>query len=299
MSKRDNFVKMRIDTVTGPKVVTMASRLCHGQITPFDTARTLVVGGLCRLWAFAFEHVRDDNTLACTPDDVNHIVGVDKFCDIVPPEWLQVINPDRIHLPNFLEDNGLDPKLRAAARERKAKSRLRHKQVTAGHNQVTARHNHVTPLRVQSSESRVQSKTKNKDAPFDAASVVGLDCKAWSDWIAYRIAIHKPVRPASQAIAAKRLANMGPGQRDAVEYSIANGYQGLFAPQKTNGKAPPMKPDHSAEWAEARARAKAVGFRDPGAQESVGAYMTSIKLYEQRMPSAAAVLQHLHSARTT
>jgi hypothetical protein len=42
----------------------------------------------------------------------------------------------------------------------------------------------------------------------------------------------------------------------------------------------PKPPDHSAEWAEAKSRAKAIGFRAPGAQESVGAYMTDIKLAE-------------------
>jgi hypothetical protein len=120
---------------------------------------------------------------------------------------------------------------------------------------------------------------------FDAATMPGLDAKAWGEWIGYRSEIKKPIRPASLSLAAKRLAAMGPGQRAAVEYSIASGYQGLFAP-KPNGKhQPAAAPDHSAEWAEAKALGASVGFRAPWPQESVGAYRTSIKLEMNRLPA--------------
>jgi len=51
----------------------------------------------------------------------------------------------------------------------------------------------------------------------------------------------------------------------------------------------PNLPDHSAEWLEAKSLAQAIGFRDPWPQESVGAYMTDIKL-EMNQPAAGKVL---------
>jgi hypothetical protein len=119
---------------------------------------------------------------------------------------------------------------------------------------------------------------------FNALTVPGLDVAVWIEWIAYRSEIKKPIRPASLALAAKRLAAMGPGQRAAVEYSIASGYQGLFAP-KPNGKHAPPVPNHSAEWAEAKHLAASIGFRPPWPQESVGAYTTSIKMEMNKSPA--------------
>jgi len=57
-------------------------------------------------------------------------------------------------------------------------------------------------------------------------------------------------------------------------------------PTRMNGA---VNPDHSAEWAEAKSRAAAIGFRPPGSVESVGAYMTSIKLMENRVPSKSVL----------
>jgi hypothetical protein len=90
----------------------------------------------------------------------------------------------------------------------------------------------------------------------------GLDEDAWKMWVEYRKQIRKPLTQASIPLAQKRLAALGPQQREAVEYSIGNGYQGLFAPksaqkvvQKLNG--------HAIEMRELMARAEKVGFRAP------------------------------------
>jgi hypothetical protein len=50
------------------------------------------------------------------------------------------------------------------------------------------------------------------------------------------------------------------------------------APKGKPGAAP--APNNDAAWAEAKARAQAIGFREPGPTEPVGAYMTSVKLAE-------------------
>jgi len=93
-----------------------------------------------------------------------------------------------------------------------------------------------------------------------ARAVLGLDTTAWDRWLEYRASIGKPIKPPSLLAAATEFASHGSGQAAAVQHSIANSYQGLFAP-KSNGKPqPPPKrerPPTEAEIAEARRRAAA------------------------------------------
>ncbi len=123
-----------------------------------------------------------------------------------------------------------------------------------------------------------------------AAPVPGLDAKAWARWIEYRQAIRKPIRPVSVPAAQRALAKHGPDQAAVVEQSIANSWQGLFALKdhaKGGAQPPGGRPDEAA-WAEARARAAAIGFRDPWPQESAPGYMTQVKLAEDARPRRRA-----------
>lgn len=59
-------------------------------------------------------------------------------------------------------------------------------------------------------------------------NVAGLDPEAWTRWIAYRIAIKKPIKPISIHLAATRLSRYGKDQAAVVDRSISNGWTGLF-----------------------------------------------------------------------
>lgn len=59
----------------------------------------------------------------------------------------------------------------------------------------------------------------------------GLDATAWEAWTAYRESIRKPIKPASVPAAQRALAKFGDQQWAVVDHSIANGYQGLYAPK--------------------------------------------------------------------
>lgn len=90
-------------------------------------------------------------------------------------------------------------------------------------------------------------------------------------WLEYRKAIKKPLKPASIPLAQKRLAALGPQQMEAVEYSIANGYQGLFAPKSAKTVIRKINNDAS-EMLELRVRAEKIGFRIPRDGEDVISY---------------------------
>jgi hypothetical protein len=63
--------------------------------------------------------------------------------------------------------------------------------------------------------------------------VPNLDAEAWDRWLEFRKEIRKPVKAASLAALAKKLAAFGDEQKAVVEQSIAFGWVGLF-PLKEN-----------------------------------------------------------------
>lgn len=89
-------------------------------------AVTLVLGSLVRFWIYADSHIRDDDTLEITLDEINEVVGVDGFAQALPAEWLQVIDAEHVQLPNFHEHNGSSEKQRRDNARRQAEYRHRH-----------------------------------------------------------------------------------------------------------------------------------------------------------------------------
>lgn len=115
-----------------------------------------------------------------------------------------------------------------------------------------------------------RSEVKPKGARAREASLAaalatpGLDVGAFRRWEVYRRESLKPIRPASMEAAAQEMAALGKRQAEAVQHSMASGYQGLFpktAGTNGNGHAqPPPKrerPPTADEIAEARRKAAA------------------------------------------
>lgn len=110
---------------------------------------SLTVGALVRFWMFADSQIDDDNTLAITLDEINELVGIEGFAQALPADWLQVIDPNHVQLPNFLEHNGSSEKLRRDNARRQ--SEYRHRQharnvtrdVTASNDSNDARPDHT------------------------------------------------------------------------------------------------------------------------------------------------------------
>lgn len=89
-------------------------------------------------------------------------------------------------------------------------------------------------------------KERDADIKNDISESVpdGLDLKAWERWKRYRGEIRKPIKPASILAAQASLAGFGSDQSSVVEHSIAQGWQGLFAPKGGNG----IKHGRESEW---------------------------------------------------
>ena len=73
--------------------------------------------------------------------------------------------------------------------------------------------------------------------------VEGLDVVAWERWVAFRKAIRKPIKPASEHAMQMKLAKFGAEQEEVVNQSISNQWQGLFDLRKTKPGEKPVKTD--------------------------------------------------------
>lgn len=107
----------------------------------------------------------------------------------------------------------------AAERQRRYRERLH----------GVTRESRVTHGRV----TRPETETETEQRQSKKAASPGLNALAWEKWLEYRKRRKPPIRPESIEAAQKELAKFGDEQMAVVEHSIAQGYQGLYAP-KTN-----------------------------------------------------------------
>ena len=71
-----------------------------------------------------------------------------------------------------------------------------------------------------------------------------LDQAAWERWVAYRVAIRKPIKTASEHAMKLKLSRYGADQDAVVNQSISNQWQGLF---ELKDKKKPDRPTKSPE----------------------------------------------------
>lgn len=95
-------------------------------VTPLP-AVTLLIGSLARLWMIADTHIGQDDILALNANQVDKLIGIDGFCEILPNDWLEVLDGNRVKLPNYHRHNGTTAKERSSNAERQARFRALHR----------------------------------------------------------------------------------------------------------------------------------------------------------------------------
>lgn len=141
-------------------------------VTERDITRdeTLLLGALIRLWMYADSHIRDDNVLTITLDEINEIVGVENFAQCLPTDWLQIIDADHVELPDFLEHNGTSARQRKNNAKRQANHRWKKKQldvtrdVTHSNARNDARPDQTRPNQTKLDHKEVPTEPVAKDA---------------------------------------------------------------------------------------------------------------------------------------
>jgi len=128
------------------------------------------------------------------------------------------------------------------------------REVESGENSERIRYRNTTRPPVTAGDRRSPPVTDPSNANTNKKEEgvpPGIDLSAWDAWFAYRKAAGKAIKPASVAAAQRKLAGFGDRQASVVEHSVANGYQGLYAPDAA--KPAPRKAQTVAiggvEWA--------------------------------------------------
>jgi uncharacterized phage protein (TIGR02220 family) len=106
--------------------------------------RNAVTGALVTLWVYADTHILDGDELRLSFDAIDRMVGIEGFCSLLGPEWIEETNYGcTVRLPGYCAKNGLlsKEKRRADNAERQRRYRERH---NAERNGVTS--NDVTRL---------------------------------------------------------------------------------------------------------------------------------------------------------
>ncbi|WP_250500576.1 hypothetical protein [Caballeronia sp. GAWG1-5s-s] len=110
-----DWIKMRADLHTHPKVVRIASAL--------KADRLRVVGGLHAVWCLFDVHSEDGVLDGYTPDALDDMIGFPGFArSLVSVGWL-IEEPDSLVVPRFDEHNGQSAKRRAQETQRKREAR--------------------------------------------------------------------------------------------------------------------------------------------------------------------------------
>ena len=111
-----DWIKMRSNLRTHPKVVRMASAL--------QADRLKTVGGLHAVWCLFDEHSIDGRLHGYTPEAVDDLVGWPGFSSaLIAIKWMEWDGSDGLTLPEFDTHNGASAKRRAMDADRKRAER--------------------------------------------------------------------------------------------------------------------------------------------------------------------------------
>lgn len=111
-----DWIKMRMDLQTHPKVVRISSYLKADKLT--------TIGALHAVWCIFDTHSSDGVMDGYSPDALDSMIGLKGFCcAMMEVEWMDYDGQSLV-LPNFFSHNGKSAKKRVADSERKREARM-------------------------------------------------------------------------------------------------------------------------------------------------------------------------------
>jgi hypothetical protein len=139
-----------------------------------DVSETLLVttclGAIVRLWNYADSHIRDDNRIDATFDEIDDLVGIPGFAAALPSDWLVKVDDETVELPDFLERNGTSAKHRSDNARRQAEWRARQKDSNSN-GDVTDRNARNDARPDQTRPDHIQKNGHTSAVPTDVQAV--------------------------------------------------------------------------------------------------------------------------------
>jgi len=232
-----NWIKLEVITPDKPEIFRIAEIL---NIDP-DAA----LGKVIRFWAWADQQMIDGNAecnaRGVTKSAIDRITFMAGFADaLIQVGWL-VESDGVLSLPNFERHNGKSSKKRAVTNERVTKIReLKRKGNAAS---VTQTDQKALPEEEEEEDINTdlplnpprQKRASKQFEPEAIALPDWLPETLWNEWVQFRQALRKPIRTEQGANGAirelEKFRQQGFTPEQVIRHSIANEYQGLFAPK--------------------------------------------------------------------
>lgn len=155
------WIKVEKAVLSDIRFKRMVREWCNDGALHESTAVTQLLGALTQLWLYADEHIRDDDTMRGTVDDINGFVGLQNFCQLLPPDWFVVVDADNVQLPDWLAHNGSLAKKRAMTQLRVAKHRTKANGNAPSLHIATHGNAHALPDQTRPDQT-IQDQTKQK-----------------------------------------------------------------------------------------------------------------------------------------
>ena len=135
---KPGWIKLQKNLRDDPRVLRMATALRERHAASRDVTDasrtsqpsrrffiTLAIGGLFELWRYADAAAGDDDIARGSLEQIEELTGIEGFGEVVPSDWLVVLDPDRLQFPDFHKNNSKskDPNSPAAIRNRRYRER--------------------------------------------------------------------------------------------------------------------------------------------------------------------------------
>ncbi len=213
-----DWIKIELTLPEKPEVITMAAEL--------ELDEDEVVGKLLRVWIWANRQSENGNALSVSEAFLNRFTGCDMFAQAMRKVGWLAGKDGELVLPNFERHNSKSAKSRALANKRLTEHRKRKR------NAKTVSSSSL----LLSNSSSLKGGSGGKEKPAEIELPADLDTadfrRSFIEWQEhYKQKTRKRMTPLSITKLITKLEDMGHDRAiKAIDYSIANGYQGLFEP---------------------------------------------------------------------
>lgn len=159
------WIKFDKDLVDDPRILCAAEALAERYTVSVETSqgsgfavgsdlqesttvtlmRNAVTGALVTLWVYADTHIRDGDVLPISTALIDRMVGIDGFCELIGPTWVQETNYGTYSiLPGYCAKNGLISKEKRKNSNAERQRRYRERHAISSNAKSNAQRNAVT-----------------------------------------------------------------------------------------------------------------------------------------------------------
>ncbi|MFM9934171.1 hypothetical protein [Achromobacter xylosoxidans] len=216
-----DWIKMRVDLPTHPKVVRMASA-CKAD-------RLRVVGGLLSVWSLFDVHSTDGKLEGYSPEVLDETIGFPGFSHaMISVGWLE-FDGSSLWMPRFEDHNGQSAKKRAQDADRKRNDR-----------------NSSAPEadKKRTREEKRREEEKNPHSPRSGAEGWSLPdwipAEPWGQFEEMRRRKRKPMTDAARKLAVTKLDTLRGAGHDVatmLNQTILHAWDTFYAPKTNDGPA--------------------------------------------------------------